>query len=120
MPKSFAAETRKKSYDGEPVEYRKLTQLAAEVIADFPLANVTVLFDAYLLIAHLLLTHLGASQPGAQAEQNTTKPLDLPSVPQLQALLRSRLWDDTIQSMEQGTRTRRIVKKPKQMVLLHS
>jgi SRSO17 transposase len=264
VPKSFAAETRKKSYDGEPVEYRKLTQLAAEVIADFPLTKVTVLFDAYylcptvtracearkyhyvgvakknrnffadgrdrdkrkiskyganvlkregrfltcrgkkyrlaqrvgrlsklgrvklvfsrrakekswicmatnatrwgalrvlseyldrwpievlfkeskqylglgdyqvlgyrgierylhlVLIAHLLLTHLGASQPGAQAEQDTTKPLDLPSVPQLQALLRSKLWDDTIQSMEEGTRNRRIGKKLKQMVLLQT
>jgi hypothetical protein len=73
-----------------------------------------------VLIAHLLLTHLGASQPGAQAEQDTTKPLDLPSVPQLQALLRSKLWDDTIQSMEEGTRNRRIGKKLKQMVLLHT
>jgi hypothetical protein len=73
-----------------------------------------------VLIAHLLLTHLGASQPGAQAEQDTTKPHDLPSVPQLQALLRSKLWDDTIQSMEKGTRNRRIGKKLKQMVLLQT
>jgi hypothetical protein len=73
-----------------------------------------------VLIAHLLLTHLGASQPGAQAEQDTTKPFDLPSVPQLQALLRSKLWDDTIQSMEKGTRNRRIGKKLKQMVLLQT
>lgn len=73
-----------------------------------------------VLIAHLLLPHLGASQPGAQAEQDTTKPLDLPSIPQLQSLLRTKLWDDTIETMEKGTRHRRIGKKLKQLVLLDS
>jgi hypothetical protein len=73
-----------------------------------------------VLIAHLLLTHLGSSQPGAQAEQDTTKPLDLLSVPQLQSLLRNRLWDDTIDSMETGKKSRRIGKKIKNLILLDS
>ena len=45
-----------------------------------------------VLIAHLLLTHLGAAQ-GAQAEPNEAKPLDLPSVPHLQAVLRGKLLE---------------------------
>ena len=72
-----------------------------------------------VLIAHLLLTHLGGLACGAQADE-THKPLDLPSVPQLQLLLREKLWDDTINSMEQGTRDRRIGKKIKQVVLLET
>jgi SRSO17 transposase len=264
VPKSFAQETQKKSYEGERLEYHKLTELAAEIINGFPLTKATVLFDAYylcpavtracesrgyryvgvakknrnffpdgrdrdkrkiskyganvlkregrlskyrgksyrlaarvgrlsklgrvkivfsrrpkekswicmatnatrwgavrvlseylnrwpievlfkeskqylglgdyqvlryrgierylhlVLIAHLLLTHLGASQPGAQAEQDTTKPLDLPSVPQLQSLLRNKLWDDTVDSMETGKKSRRIGKKLKKLILLDS
>lgn len=72
-----------------------------------------------VLIAHLLLTHLGGVAQGAQA-QDTMKPLDLPSVAQLQLLLREKLWDDTINSMEQGTRNRRIGKKLKQIILLET
>ena len=72
-----------------------------------------------MLIAHLLLTHLGGVAQGAQAK-GKNKPLDLPSVPQLQLLLREKLWDDTINSMEQGTRDRRIGKKLKQVILLET
>ena len=72
-----------------------------------------------VLIAHLLLTHLGGVACGAQA-LDKNKPLDLPSVPQLQQLLREKLWDDTINSMEQGTRNRRIGKKLKQVILLET
>ena len=72
-----------------------------------------------VLIAHLLLTHLGGVAQGAQA-LDKHKPLDLPSVPQLQLLLREKLWDDTINSMEQGTRNRRIGKKLKQVILLET
>jgi len=38
-------------------------------------------------------------------------PLDLQSVPQLQNVLRSKLWDDNINSMEKGSRNRRVGKK---------
>jgi hypothetical protein len=48
-PKTFCAKTRQKSYEGEPIEYRKLTEMVGEIIAHFPLAKVTVLFDAYYL-----------------------------------------------------------------------
>jgi len=72
-----------------------------------------------VLIAHLLLTHLGGIAYGAQALEKN-KPLDLPSVPQLQQLLREKLWDDTINSMEQGTRNRTIGKKLKQVILLET
>lgn len=71
-----------------------------------------------VLIAHLLLTHLGAPAQGAQADDDKNKPLDLPSVPQLQVVLREKLWDDIINSMEKGSRNRRIGKKLKQVILL--
>jgi SRSO17 transposase len=71
-----------------------------------------------VLIAHLLLTHLGATAQGAQAEPDRTKPLDLPSVPQLQILLREKIWDDAINSMEQSSRNRRIGRKLKNLMLL--
>lgn len=71
-----------------------------------------------VMIAHLLLTHLGASQPGAQADCDENDPLRLPSVPRLQQLLRSKLWDDTINAMEKGSRNRRVGKKLKELIQL--
>ena len=47
VPKSFAEETRRPSYDGQPVECCKLIEMAVGIITDLPLTNVTVLFDAY-------------------------------------------------------------------------
>jgi SRSO17 transposase len=261
-PKTFCVKTQQESYQREPIDYRKLTEMVGEIIADFPLSKVTVLFDAYylcptvtraceakgyhyvgvakknrnffpdgrdrdkrklatygknllrregrttacrgkkyrlaerlgrlsklgrvklvfsrrvnerswiamatnatrwgalrvlnhylnrwpievlfkeskqylglgdyqvlryrgierylclVLIAHLLLTHLGVAAQGAQAEPENTTPLDLPSVPQLQTLLRSKLWDDNIATMEQGRRNRRVGQKLKQLILL--
>jgi len=72
-----------------------------------------------VLIAHLLLTHLTANQPGAQADDRN-KPLDLGSVPQRQQTLRTKLWDDTINAMETGSRNRRVGKKLKNLLLLES
>ena len=71
-----------------------------------------------VLIAHLLLTHLGANEPGAQADCDENDPLRLPSVPRLQQLLRSKLWDDTINTMEKGSRNRRVGKKLKEIIQL--
>jgi SRSO17 transposase len=263
VPKSFAQQTQRRSYEGEPIAYCKLTDMAAAIIRDLPLAKGTVLFDAYylcptvtracgakgyryvgvakknrnffpdgrdrdkrklnkygagvlkrdarrtsvegksyrlaervgrlsklgrvklvfsrrahekswicmatnatrwgakrvlshylnrwpievlfkeskqylglgdyqvlryrgierylclVLIAHLLLTHLAAIQPSAQADDET-KPLDLGSIPQRQQMLRSKIWDDTINTMETGSRNRRVGKKLKQMILLES
>jgi hypothetical protein len=72
-----------------------------------------------VLIAHLLLTHLAATGPGAQAD-DTTKPIDLGSTPQRQQMLRSKLWDDMISSMETGSRNRRAGRKLKDMILLET
>lgn len=47
--KSFAETTHQSSYDGEPIEYCKLTDMVAAIIEDLPLTNVTVLFDSYYL-----------------------------------------------------------------------
>ncbi|MCH7753378.1 MAG: transposase [Planctomycetes bacterium] len=261
---AFCKTTRKKSYDGAPIDFRKLTELAGDIVAELPLSNVTVLFDSYylcpnvvraceakkyryvgvakknrnffpdgrdrdkrklgtygknvlkregkwtscrdkkyrlaqrvgrlskigrvklifsrrarekswismatnatrwgalrvlshyldrwpievffkeskqylglgdyqmlryrgvvkylhlVLIAHLLLTHLGAAAQGAQAESDKSKPLDIESVPQLQITLREKLWDDTINSMEKGSRNKRVGKKLKQIMLFKS
>jgi SRSO17 transposase len=71
-----------------------------------------------VMIAHLLLTHLGADEPDAQAKRDENDPLRLPSVPRLQQLLRSKLWDDTINAMETGSRNRRVAKKLKEIIQL--
>jgi len=71
-----------------------------------------------VLIAHLLLTHLAACEPGAQAPTDPDKPLDLPSTPAKQELLRSKLWDDMINSLEKGSRNRRVGKKLKELISL--
>lgn len=59
-----------------------------------------------VVIAHLPLTYLGATEPGAQADCAENDPLRLPSVPRLQQLPRSKLWDDIINAMEKGSRNR--------------
>ena len=69
-----------------------------------------------VMIAHLLLTHLGANEPGAKADCDENDPLRLPSVPRLQQLLRSKLWDDMINAMETGSRNRRVGKKLKEII----
>ena len=72
-----------------------------------------------VLIAHLLLTHLAATAPGAQADSEGKRdPLRLPSVPQMQEKLHATLWEDAIQTMEKGTRHRGIAKKIKELVQL--
>lgn len=70
-----------------------------------------------VLIARLLLTHLAANQPDAQANTDTSQLLQLPSVPELQNLLRSKLWDDAIDSMAKGSRNRRVGKKLKEIIM---
>ncbi len=69
-----------------------------------------------VMIAHLLRTHLGVNEPGTQADCNENDPLRLPSVPRLQQLVRSKLWDDTINAMEKGSRNRRVAKKLKEIL----
>ena len=72
-----------------------------------------------VLIAHLLLTHLAVTAPGAQADAKGKRdPLRLPSVPQMQERLRTALWDDAIQTMEKGTRHRRVAKRIKELIQL--
>ena len=71
-----------------------------------------------VMIAHLLLTHLGVQAQGAQANKEDDKLLSLPSVPKLQTELRERLWDDTINTMQSGKRDRKIGKKLKDLVML--
>ncbi len=70
-----------------------------------------------VLIAHLLLTHLGLAAPDAKADvQDKHKQLHLPGVPQLQQRLRSLLWEDVIQSMQRGSQQRKIARKLKEVL----
>lgn len=68
-----------------------------------------------VLIAYLLLTHL-ALAADAQACAERLKPLRLPSILQLQQTLRSQLWDDVIQHLESGKRTRAAARKIKELI----
>jgi SRSO17 transposase len=72
-----------------------------------------------VLIAHLLLTHLAADEPGAQADcQKEPHCLRLSSIPKMQQTLRAKLWDDVITSMEKGSRNRRAAKKIREVIQL--
>jgi hypothetical protein len=68
-----------------------------------------------VLIAHLL-AHLAAAAADVQAlPADAMKPLRLPSIPQLKQLLRSKLFDDAVASLENGQRYRHVAKKIKQL-----
>lgn len=69
-----------------------------------------------VLIASLLLTHLALHEAGAQAKNNETTDLRLPSIPELQQELRHKLWDDLFNSLEQGTKHRAAARKIKQLI----
>ena len=71
-----------------------------------------------VMISYLLLTHLAATTSSAQADANgKTQRLRLPTIPQLQQLLRETLWDDTIESFAKGSRNRRVGKKMKELIM---
>ena len=57
---AFCGRTHEESYDDDPIEFRKLTELAADVIRGMPLTNVTVLFDSYYLCPNV--THACAAK----------------------------------------------------------
>ena len=71
-----------------------------------------------VLIAYLLLTHLAIDEADAQAKTRRQAELRLPSIPQLQQQLRSRLWDDVIRTWETGTRYRAAARKIKEVIQL--
>ena len=71
------------------------------------------------MISHLLLTYLATTQSGIQADMDKTRTkLRLLSIPQMQQVLRQRLWDDVVNGLENGSRNRRVGKKMKQLILL--
>jgi hypothetical protein len=70
-----------------------------------------------VLIAYLLLTHLAVTEADAQAPLDRKK-LSLPSIPQLQQRLRSKLWDDVISGLETGKRDRATARKLKLLIQL--
>jgi hypothetical protein len=70
------------------------------------------------MFSYLLLTHLAARQPGAQADTTTqANELRLPSIPQMQQVLREKLWDDTTNGLANGSRNKRVGKKMKHLIL---
>lgn len=68
-----------------------------------------------VLIASLLLTHLGIQRLGAKAKTTTTL-LQLPSLAQLQQVLRDKLWDDLIDSFENSSQCRVAARKLKKRI----
>ena len=71
-----------------------------------------------VMISYLLLTHLAADEPSAQADLDTKQnQLRLPSIPVMQQVLREKLWDDTVDSLATGSRNRRVGRKMKELIL---
>jgi SRSO17 transposase len=68
-----------------------------------------------VLIAYLLLTHLALRELDAQAKRCKSE-LRLPSVPQLQELLRRKLWDDVIDNLASGKRYKAVARKLKEVL----
>lgn len=68
-----------------------------------------------VLIAYLLLTHLALQELDAQAKRAKGE-LRLPSIPQLQELLRRKLWDDVIDSLASGKRYKAVARKLKEVL----
>lgn len=71
-----------------------------------------------VLIAYLLLTHLGLRAPDAQADVKGRNTLRLPSIPELQTRLRGLLWDSLVADLEKGKRTRAAAKKVREGIML--
>jgi hypothetical protein len=68
-----------------------------------------------VLIAYLLLTHLALRELDAQAKRGKSE-LRLPSIPQLQELLRRKLWDDVIDGLASGKRYKAVARKIKEVL----
>jgi SRSO17 transposase len=66
-----------------------------------------------VLIAYLLLTHLALRELDAQAKRSKAE-LRLPSIPQLQELLRRKLWDDVIDRLASGKRYKAVARRIKE------
>ena len=64
-----------------------------------------------VMIAYLLLTHLALDDPDEQAKLKSNDTLRLPSIPQLQELLRRKLWQDTIAMHARGKHQRAFAHK---------
>ena len=68
-----------------------------------------------VMIAYLLLTHR-ALEADAKACAKRLTPLRLPSIQQLQNILRGQLWDDLISHLENGMKTRAAARKIKVLI----
>jgi SRSO17 transposase len=70
-----------------------------------------------VMFAYLLLTHLGLDEPDAKAAIEQRGELRLPSVPQLQQLLRRLLWDHTVASLGRSGRCQRFAAKLRDLIM---
>ena len=69
------------------------------------------------LIAHRLPTHPAANESGAQADcRDEPHCLRLSGVPKVRQALQASLWDDVTGSMEEGSRTRRVGKRIREVI----
>jgi hypothetical protein len=70
-----------------------------------------------VMIAFLLLTHLALDDPDEQAKLKGAGSLRLPSVPQLQELLRQKLWLDTVAKHARGKHQRAFARKIETLIV---
>jgi DDE superfamily endonuclease len=71
-----------------------------------------------VMIAYLLLTHLGLHDPDVQAAIKQRSELRLPSIPTLQQHLRHLLWEDTFSQLDSKQRFRPLVAKLRPILML--
>ena len=69
-----------------------------------------------VLIAYHLLTHLAKTRSSEKAPLIGRTPLRLPSVPAMQAILRGILLEDTVNSLAEGKKYKKLAKKLKSML----
>ena len=70
-----------------------------------------------VMIAYLLLTHLALDAPDVQAAIKKRSELRLPSVPELQHLLRGLLWEEAVNSIDRSRRHQPFVRKLRSIMI---
>ena len=70
-----------------------------------------------VLIAYHLLTHLAKTRTSEKASSIGRTPLRLPSVTSMQAILRGILMEDTVNSLAEGKKYKKIAKKLKSLLV---
>ena len=79
--------------------------------------GIAVRYLHLVMIAYLLLTHLGFDEPDAKAAIAQRSELRLPSVPELQQHLRGLLWEEAFASLDRSRRYHPFVAKLRSIIM---